>query len=198
MKDPRIVWPRREAQRQNILNAIGSLTKGDVDNMIIESIAAAEEMATVGIDKIQEIILMNRSRWKRTWNNDDLLVQWFGKVQKASHVKNVHKRLGKVHNRIANHVLAIRVRPARRGSAQNLGTFLSPKTFMIRPAWIMEGQEERAGTIIHELLHEWFLDQKLDGETVYGDELAMRLASENPKKARKSAENYAQYCMDVE
>lgn len=197
MQTPRIEWPNRVSLIDAILSAIGDLTRGDVDDRIEQSIRDAEAMSAAGIDKIQGVINMDRSRWERVWNDDTLLVQWFGEVGRPDHVEDVHRRLGMVHDRIANDVLTIRVRPSGAGSAQNLGSFISPKTFMVRPSWIIASADFRAGVIIHELMHEWFLDQKIGGQTVYGEALAMQLAAVSPKRARRSAENYMQYCMDV-
>ncbi len=80
-------------------------------------------------------------------------------------------------------------------NAQNLGSVWSPKTFKLFTRWFRNGELQRGGIILHELNHDLFGDQKLDGETVYGERLAKDLAAQKPKNARKSAENYEWCCM---
>ena len=53
---------------------------------------------------------------------------------------------------------------------------------------------ELAETLVHELGHNWFTDQKLEKVKVYGERRARDLATYNPRKARRSTENYAIFC----
>lgn len=58
-----------------------------------------------------------------------------------------------------------------------------------------QGPDSRAGTIVHELTH-----QKTVGSTsdhAYGQPAAKKLASQEPGKARRNADNYQYYLEDV-
>ena len=101
-------------------------------------------------------------------------------------------------NKVTNKVLTIKIKTANGTyNAMNGGSFLSPNRFQVYPRWIKKEDKERGSIIIHELLHEWFLDQKLDGKKVYGSTAAKKLAKKEPKKARKSAENYEHFCINL-
>ena len=51
-----------------------------------------------------------------------------------------------------------------------------------------------AELITHELGHNWFGDQKIETRKVYGEGPARTLAEYNPRKARRSTENYSLFC----
>ncbi len=72
--------------------------------------------------------------------------------------------------------------------------------FVLNRSWNNRGNSSdsdlrRAAILIHELNHDLFGDQKVDGKTVYGEALAKRLAKKRPRRARRSAENFEWYCM---
>jgi hypothetical protein len=152
-------------------------------------------MAKRGVDTIAPILKGDRSTWESKWNKNSTLTEWFGKVTKPNHVKDVHRRLDDVHNRFANRKQTIKVRAElpKDYHAQNLGGPLSPNTFKVAPDWIKMGLNDRGAVACHESMHAWFKDQKIDGETVYGSTLARKLAKEDPSKARRSPENYEQF-----
>lgn len=197
MKTPKIKWPTKKSKRDSILSDVG-YTKSEVEDRIVIAVQQAEKMAKKADKRIAKILDENKTKWISCWNSDDTLVLWFGKVTKKSHIKDVGKRMSQACDRVANKVLTIKIRPADGSTnASNGGGFLSPKTFKVYPKWIKKDDCPRGAIIIHELLHEWFADQKIDGEKVYGSSDAKKLAKEEPKKARKSAENYEQYCRDL-
>ncbi len=192
MKTPKINWPNKK--KTAVLLADIGLTQYRSEVAIRRAVKAAGPMSTKGLKRIQKIIDKDKSDWKKLWNEDKMLKCWFGKVSQANHVKDVYRRLKKVEDRVNNKMLTIRVREGD-ANASNGGGFISPKTFKVYPAWFSKSVDEGAAIIIHELMHEWFTDQKIGGKTVYGIPLAKKLAREKPSKARKSAENYEQYCL---
>ena len=197
MKDPKIKWPG-DSEKKQFLNATG-LTVDQTEDRITRAISKGEKMAKRGLNHIQPILDEKRSRWEACWNADKTLKKWFGKVTKANHVKDVFRRLENAYDRLSDKTLTIKIKADLPNdySAMNNGSFLSPKTFQVGPDWFDNPINERGSVVIHELLHEWFIDQKIDGEIVYGATLAKKLADKEPKKARKSPENYEHYCLDL-
>lgn len=198
MKTPKVDWPNKK-ETDKVLDATG-MTKTEIEQRIEDAIAQGQTMAKRGVGVIAPILDGDRKTWESAWNRNETLTKWFGKVTKANHVKDVHRRLDGACDRLANHVLKVNVKAElpKDFHAQNLGGPLSPDTFKVAPEWITMEVESRAAVIIHELLHMWFIDQKIDGESVYGDDMALQLARDNPDKARRSPENYEQFCRALE
>ncbi|HMQ69993.1 MAG TPA: M35 family metallo-endopeptidase [Ignavibacteria bacterium] len=178
----------------------------DVPVILNEALSRARSLAEKGRKHIEKVIKKDRSEWVKAWNSDSLLKTWFGEAELANHAKDVFDRLSSVEKRL-NKKISIRVHPQRDSgtNAQNNGTFFEPKTFKVFPKLFMNSLDPATSipdydyigsVMIHELIHIWFTDQKLnDGTKVYGDVLAKKLAKENPRKARRSAENYEQFCI---
>ncbi len=197
MKTPKIKWPKKQSKIDEIINDSG-YTKNKIEKRIVIAIEEAEKMAKIGDRCISSILNKDKSKWVSSWNNNATLVLWFGKVSKKNHVKDVGRRMEDVCNKVTNKVLTIKIKTANGTyNAMNGGSFLSPNRFQVYPRWIKKEDKERGSIIIHELLHEWFLDQKLDGKKVYGSTAAKKLAKKEPKKARKSAENYEHFCINL-
>ncbi len=197
MKDPKIIWPNDEDSGK-VMNAT-QLTRIQIEDRVTRSISKAEHMSKAGVDFIQTVLDEPKNKRETCWNTNTTLVKWFGLVKTSNHVKDVHRRLENVYDRVAFKKITIKIRanlPKDR-RAQNNGSFLSPKTFEVEPDWILEKINIRGSVVIHELMHEWFTDQKLDGEKIYTAKLAKDLAKQKPKKARKSAENYERFCLDL-
>ena len=178
----------------------------DVDDafaLLDQSYALAKTLADRGLEPLDAIVAKDRDKWVSSWAKDATLVEWFGDAEKPDDVKDVHDRLTSVQRRL-NKQVTIRLHPQREYSvsAQNNGTFFEPKTFKVFPNFFssaIDGSgaaqlDEMASVMIHELIHLWFTDQKLEGVKVYGATLARQLATDEPKKARRSAENYEHYC----
>lgn len=164
----------------------------------IRCLNLATRMAEKGKARINTVYSMNRNQWVDCWNADPMLTKWFGDVNRKSQVKNVHSRILSVSTRLSKGI-RIRLRPNSESSplAQNAGWFMEPKTFKVFARLLRKDDEYVASVFVHELIHLWFTDQKLDGTTVYGERLAMALADDNPRKARRSAENYESFVHDL-
>ncbi len=170
-------------------------------------------MAETGLEYINRfVVLAQRPNWITNWNNDALLVKWFGEISKVGDASGVHNKMDSVVKRL-NKKMTIRLHPQRdRASdgssgtlAQNNGTFFEPKTFKVFP-YLFEASraddnsliiDDMASTFIHEMVHLFVFDQKHDGETVYGDTRALKLAIDRPDKARKSPENFSLFCLEL-
>ena len=181
------------------------LSIDDAYEILNDSYKIAKQISGRGLRRLTNIIDEPRENWENLWANNQRLVEWFGAVDRPKHVKDVHDRLKYVDDRL-NKQITIRLHPQRSAStnAQNNGTFFEPKTFKMFPNIFKHSLDDVtqevgyayiASVMVHELMHVWFKDQKLGGETVYGEALALQLAIDNPKKARKSAENYEHYCL---
>ena len=157
----------------------------------------AKVLSEAGLEHLENIINRDRNAWVDVWNSDTLLVTWFGSITKAKHAKDVFDRMKSVDTRL-NKKITIRLHPQRdiKTNAQNMGTFFEPKKFKVFPKLLIKDVDEIAAIMVHELIHIWFMDQKLEsGETVYGSPNALALVAENPRKARRSAENFELYCL---
>lgn len=184
----------------------------DVLNLVYQR---SIEMAEAGLAYLNPfVVLAQRPSWINNWNNDALLVRWFGLINKVGDASAVHNKLNSVVTRL-NKKMTIRLHPQRDmkysdegtggTTAQNNGTFFEPRTFKVFP-WLFESArnadrslniENMASTFIHEMVHLTVFDQKLEGETVYGEELALQLAIDRPNKARKSPENFSFFCLEL-
>lgn len=193
MKQPKIDWPNK-AETQQILAATG-MNETMIEEVVADSIRQAQLMAKRGVDMIAPILNKDRGTWESAWNRNATLTRWFGKVTMANHVKDVHRRLDTACDRLANKVQTVKVRAELPHDyhAQNLGGPLSKNTWKIAPAFLTMDLNDRGAVTVHEQLHDDHVDQKIDGETVYGAALAEQLAKEDPDKARRSPENYEQY-----
>ncbi len=193
MKQPKIDWPNKD-ETDRILAATG-MSKAEIEQVVADAIRHGQQMAKRGVDVIAPILNEDRSTWESAWNRNSTLTKWFGKVTMANHVKDVHRRLDTACDRLANKVQTVKVRAELPHDyhAQNLGGPLSKNTWKVAPAFLKMGLNDRGAVTVHEQLHDDHIDQKIDGETVYGSALAERLAKEDPDKARRSPENYEQY-----
>jgi hypothetical protein len=198
MKQPKIDWPNK-AEKDDILAATG-MTEAAIEKAVADAIRQGQVMAKRGVDMIAPILNKDRSTWEGAWNRNSTLTKWFGKVTMANHVKDVHRRLDTACDRLANKVQTVKVRAELPHDyhAQNLGGPLSKNTWKVAPAFLTMGLNDRGAVTVHEQLHDDHVDQKIDGETVYGSALALRLAREDPGKARRSPENYEQYVRDLQ
>ncbi len=166
-------------------------------------------MAKAGVDRLDYILAPKRSKnKKKRWKNDKIATAYFGSRQATvEQIKAVRRRLKRAHRRLADRKLNIRLLPQSRASksstnGHNYGGPITPRRFVLFPNWFKKkSKEEKAAIIIHELLHDWFIDHKIkDGgkrKTVYGSRLAKKLAKEKPRTARRNPENYEQFTFAV-
>lgn len=185
---------------------IREVTIDDAYAILNQAFDRSIRLAEAGLAYIKPFAnLSERPSWIADWNGDALLVQWFGEIDHVNNVSDVFNRLNSVVERL-NKKITIRLHPQRDSttSAMNAGTFFEPKMFKVYPylieksldlATLQLDYDKMASVLIHELIHVWFTDQKLNGDTVYGAILAMDLAIEKPRKARRSAENYEHFCL---
>jgi hypothetical protein len=180
------------------------LKLGNAKQGSLQAALISEKMSRKAYSYIDKALGIRKSRWVVNFNNDPLLKKWFGKVDKKAQAQDVLRRMDSAKKRIRRG-LKIRLRPQKKQSnARNTMGFMGPKDFQVFPKMFTHrtsgGQIDTdtiAAIYIHELLHLWFKDQKLDGKTVYGSDLAKELAKREPEKARKSAENYEHFSLAV-
>ena len=78
MREPKIDGPSSE-ETSDILAATGK-TQNEVEELIRASISKGEYMARLGRDYIGEVKKKAEDAWVARWNDDDVLVMWFGRV----------------------------------------------------------------------------------------------------------------------
>lgn len=192
------------------------LPRGDragLQGIIKDDILRAQRMAAAALRHLNAILGANKKAGIRDrWRKDALAITYFGKTSSVLEMKRVEDRLSRVHRRLRDDRLHIRLRQQqyanRDGSAgRNAGAFLSPKRFQLFPAYAnLRGSmvsppqltrgAARSSLIIHELLHEWLMDRYIDGERAY-DERALALARRQDREARRNPENFQLFCEQV-
>lgn len=180
-----------------------NLSRDDVEDIVSADLARAQRMASAGLRHLRAILGANtisgiRDRWRR----DALAVPFFGKTSGVHHMKAVRSRLERAHRRLRDDHLHIRMRQQRHASSdtvdgRNAGAFLSPKRFQLFPDFARSDPVERSATIVHELLHEWLIDQKIGNDIAYDLDEVLRLASRAPHKARNNPSNYDSFLAEV-
>ena len=201
VKSPTLKRKRRDLADD--LEAL-DLTIGETEALLIDALNLAERMMNKAYREISAIIRLDNKDWKDTFNSNRKLKKWFGEVKRKNHVRDVERRMDSICDRM-NKGISIRLRPQkeRTHNAQNTGTFFEPRRFKVFPNLIAkdsepdEGRDAIAAVLIHELMHTWFKDQRLGDKKTYGAERAEDLAKYDPRKARRSAENYEHYCLDL-
>jgi hypothetical protein len=208
MKTPKIVF-KHDVMKDELKHAPYNLTSANVKKIIKDAVRLAEHQAKCGLVRVEKTLKPDKkSDKKKAWKADKLTVQYFGDDKlTVENMKDVRNRLRRCHRRLAEKQLTIRVFPqsktdSKTTSAQNLGSVFSPKKFKVFSYWFTKDEDERASIIIHELNHDLYMDQKIKNSkgkrvTVYGKTLAKKLARENARKARRSAENYELFCKEA-
>ncbi|MFV0435778.1 MAG: hypothetical protein ACK5PS_00085 [Desulfopila sp.] len=156
-------------------------------------------MASAGLRHLQQILGARTTAGKKDrWNTDPLTTLYFGRGARVAEIRVIHGHLERAHRRLRDKVLNIRLHPADpERDGRNAGFFLSPNSFRLYAGWVPLNPVARAGMIIHELLHEWMIDQKIGDEVVYGERLTQRLAIVTKDEARRNPDNYAVFCQEV-
>ncbi|SFJ91031.1 hypothetical protein [Celeribacter neptunius] len=205
MKNPTIDW---ENSSDEFIAAFemhpefSTLDRGDVEAILKEDVARAQRMAAAGLRHLRTILGANRNAGKLDrWRRDALAPLYFGKASTVVQIRSTRHRLERAHRRLRDNRLHLRMREQRHAGSgtngRNPGYFLSPNRFQLFPEWAKKDAEDRAAILVHELLHEWLSDQKIGRQTVYGEDLARRLAREDPGKARRSPENFEHFLLQV-
>ncbi|MGB7087142.1 MAG: hypothetical protein WBD47_16400 [Phormidesmis sp.] len=208
MKAPNVIF--KDGALSEIKAKVPSLdTQSEVKQVVADRTSLAERIAKKGLDRLDHILAGKRRRDKKNrWKSDKIAVAFFGDdLVSVAEIKAVRRRLKRAHRRLAKRELNIRLLPQSRASkhtvsGHNTGGPLTPLRFVLFPRWFkIATREGQAVVIIHELMHDWFIDHKVkDGgkrKTAYGERLAKKLAAKKPLSARRNPENYEQFCLAV-
>lgn len=201
----KIIVPKRKKLKAEISDDLKQygLTLGNAPQAILHAAVLAESMSTKAVNVINNIVNDKSIDMVSAFNQHRLLHKWFGKVEKKSAVTDVYNRLTSIRKRV-HKGLKIRLRPQgdKSANASSSASFLDPKGYTVYPKIFADYSyrltiPKMASIFIHELMHLWFRDQKIDGDTVYTETKAIKLAKTDPKAARKSAENYERFCLEL-
>lgn len=208
MKAPNVIF--KDGALSDIKARVPSLdTQSEIEQVVADRTGLAERIAKKGLDRLDHILAGKRNRDKKSrWKSDQIAVAFFGDdLVSTAEIKAVRRRLDRAHRRLAKRELNIRLLPQSRAaktsfSGHNAGGPLTPLRFVLFPRWFEKsGRAEQAVVIIHELMHDWFIDHKVkdggDRKTAYGERLAKKLAADKPLSARRNPENYEQFCLAV-
>ena len=196
------------------------LSESQIEQEVKDAVILASKISSEATVRLGKMLLNKKRRIKvKNWKEDSLIKKFFGSSPPSTiQMRKVHRRIARAHRRLSETHLVIRVRPRPSGSpnrrAQNLGTVFSPRRFKVYPAWFgvlsaeYDGNKSgenssnsdlrRAAIMVHELNHDLFSDQKLNGDKVYGEKMAKDLARSKPRKARRSSENLEWFCMRLQ
>jgi len=183
-------------------------TKIIVEREVTKFLKAAGKMLEFGLIPIEEILNhKSDNAIIEAWQNNSIVVAFFGDQNlDVKAIKIVRKRMKRAHRRLTTKRIKIRLLSQKKASkstvvGHNYGSILSPKTFVLFPRWFKQNDISKAGTVVHEMFHDIAFDQEVEiyGKkvTVYGKTAALALAKQSPEKARKSPENYEQFCKEI-
>lgn len=196
----KVKFPYRRRNRDTLIEDLESKehTLASAETELIFILDLAGDMAQLGYLEIDKVYSTVSKDWVDNWNNNEVLVKWFGTVDSQRHVRKVYRRMKSVRDRLRKDI-TVRLRPDgdNTGSARSAGWFAEPKTFKAFSNFLDKDRNSAAGTVIHELIHLWFRDQRIDSVKVYGPDLAIDLASTNARKARRNPDNYAEFVREV-
>lgn len=205
MRTPRVSF------RPGALSEIGAASPGRypdrdaVRDDLAKAIREAEEIAGLALETLAATLRPRRTRDKRrAWNANPVIVDYLGEAPRlGSEIRLAVYRMARVHRRLNENRLHIRLLPQHRASSNttsghNYGGSFSPNTFVLFPYWFRSREPH---TIVHELFHEWFADFKVgplgNRRTARGPADARQLARQHPARARRNPENFEQFCREV-
>jgi len=174
-----------------------------IEKEVHEAFDLATQMLGKAATLLESIIAKEKeSMILYCWRRQHLILHYFGDYDlSVRQIKKVERRIKRAYRRVSKQNMKIRIayKPKYENAyAVNSGFMLSPRSFMLLPNWFKKDKQGKAGTIIHELFHDLFRDQKVEyfgrKVKVYSSAAANKLAKQKPKKARRSAENYEQFC----
>lgn len=175
-------------------------TPADAKHAILKAAALSETMIRNARDHVAGIVQGQRTEWIPNYNEDPLLKKWFGLAEQPNHVLAVHNGLESARNRMSKGLL-FNLRPAVRKTtnAKANGTYFSSRSLRVYPVLFLDGTdpEQIAVIFVKELLQIWFPNQRINGKPGNTEAVAIQLAREAPGIARKNAENYKRYCLEL-
>ena len=205
MKNPKVIFVLKDIKE---ITAIDSslTTKASIERAVKTAVADAESLALKGLNYLSAVIdKPSTSQMKAAWNGDAKVRAFFGEAPGKARMQNACDRLNRVYKRLRDKQLRIRLKPqeGKKWSGHNNGGPVSPRQFVLFPAWFKSNPKGRSAILIHELLHDWHFDHKVKNpasgkrETAYGPTLAKELAKKRPGDARRNPENFEQFCRSL-
>lgn len=169
--------------------------------VIIQAIKDAEARAKTGLAPLNNVMKKKKRKKKiSAWKSDSNIVEYYSdRKVRPRQIRIVRRRLRRAKNRLVEKKLKLTIKPQskapRSGTiALNRGAFFSPNSFVIFGSWFDKGATKQSTNLIHELLHDWLIDRKIDGKRAYSDAQVKKLARKKPKRSRKNPGNYEHYC----
>jgi len=206
MKPPKIKFKDKVEKEIQIIDPILTSREAITEALIV-AIDLAEEITAKGLETLEDLLKdASDEEILKRWDDMKIGASFFGESCTVRQIKKVKRRIKLIHRRLSKKRLRIRLKPQGKAPskttyARNLGSVLTPRSFSVYPQWFKQEKNGRAETIIHELFHDSAFDHKVKiGERdliAYGRYLALELAKENPKKARRNPDNYVEFCVKM-
>jgi len=139
-----------------------------------------------------------RRRRRAAWEANAAFVRWFGVSERMPLMRRTRRRIKRVRSWLANRRVRFIVRPP--GSGRCTPTTLAyvivprlPLRIHVCPAFFTTDREQRAATVVHELVHQLGFAHA-GGITTPAQ--ARAAAINSPRMARRSPENYENLCKE--
>ncbi|SHH31702.1 hypothetical protein [Marivita hallyeonensis] len=194
----RVITPSVRSRRNKLRDQLqtAGLSMADAHQRVYDAYPVALELLDAGFEIIDEVRQAPRQDRVDAFMAEPLLVEFFGEATRVRHVNNVHRRLEGLRDRVERgFTVALKPDGKKTPLAQTTGALNTTRVrFRLYTRGIRLDIWDLAALINHEIGHQWFKDQKLGTEPVYGTQAARDLARYHPRRARKSTENYEQFC----
>lgn len=163
----------------------------------------AERISIEGLEVLTQIWnqpgrgARRRRRRKSAWNNNPIVVRWFGSRKLTNRqIRRTRRRMERNRDEFRQTVRFAVIHHQSGGHSyrcdNETDAFCSPGTrIKLCPSWFGGRRRQRAKLIIHELDHKnghVHHDQATDPDS------ARNLARDDPRSARRNPENYACFC----
>ena len=172
----------------------------ETEDRIQKGSEIGRDMIREAYNMVNEIYKKDPAHWIIDYRmSSPLFKEWFGEITKPRQFKRIRNRLKGISNRY-NSGFTVAIKPDSKGTplAQTAGAAnVTKNRFRVYPRLLKRDAWDIADTFVHEIGHHWFTDQKIEKVKVYGENRAKDLAKYNPRKARRSTENYSLFCRKV-
>lgn len=175
--------PAQDAKSNDVINNISNqgYAFAEAKEKLIKSADTALSIVIVTFDFMEVISKLPKRNWVVAWNQNTILVQYFGEITHPRQFRKAMRRLDIVKQRLIEGV-TIELTPS---SSLNSWRFRMDKIVKLFSNLLRENEEKIGALIVADLMRLKFSDKKV-GKLAYGEQLAINLAISEPLKARRN------------
>ena len=177
--------------------------KNDIEQAVEDAFRMAHRVANDMEDIWRQQRPARHRKRQGAWGRNARFVKWFGdKVLSRKQIKSTRRRIHSIRNRLNKKKLRFVIIQQQSGNrswgcsngSNTTNAYMRPhrKAIFLCPNWFSNSRKKRAAIIIHELMHQhpYGLPFGRVHFQAIDDDTAETTAQTNPRKARKSPENY--------